>query len=123
VIPREPRLCPHHMDLTRFRIPPGEAEPVHAIISRRRRQVLVHSILYYRFDDPLIDDATFDLWAQDLVELQRTFPGEAAECPFHETFRDFDGSTGFHLPLYDPRLTATARSLLKARDARQAGET
>src|SRR5262245_6294755 len=99
---------PANMDLSRFVIPHGEERPVHALIARRRRQILVHSYLYYRLDRPVIDDATFDQWARELVELQAAYPTEAAETVYHDAFVGFDGSTGFDLPLDDPWVRATA---------------
>lgn len=99
--------------LTHFNMPPGEDKPIHALIARRRRQVLVHSYLYYRLDTNIIDDATFDRWARELVRLQNEFPEEAAATVFADVFRDFEGSTGFHLPLGDPSIAATAELLLR----------
>ena len=37
-------------------------ETIRELIHRRRRQVLVHSILYYRLGKPLISDRQFDRW-------------------------------------------------------------
>lgn len=41
-----------------------------ALINRRRRQILVHSFLYYRMNTSIIPDSTYDEWARDLAELQ-----------------------------------------------------
>lgn len=43
-------------------------------IRRMRRQILVHSIIYYRFSDNLIDDFKYDKIARELVKLQAENP-------------------------------------------------
>ncbi len=84
---------------------------VRATIVRRRRQMLVHSCMYYMLDEALIDDHKWQAWAFDLAELQRRFGYQAG---FHdEAFKDWDGSTGFHLPYYHPDIVATAVRLLE----------
>lgn len=78
------------------------------LITRRRLQILIHSCIYYRFDDSIIDDHTYDQWATELAELQEQYPEEAAKAPFSEDFKDFDGSTGFDLPIHHPEIIARA---------------
>ena len=85
------------------------------LINRRRRQVLVHSCIYYRFNESLITDHTFDAWARELTELQRQWPEVAGGCVYAEAFKDFDGSTGFDLPLHDPWVMSKAAKLLEYR--------
>lgn len=93
-----------------------------SVIERRRRQVLVHSILYYKMDTPVITDGQFDALAQDLVRLQRYHPEDSARCRYmSEWFTDFDGSTGFHLPLDDPDATGVAMSLLRRKSPLREG--
>jgi hypothetical protein len=65
-------------------------------IRQRRTQILVHSYLYYELDDPIIDDHTWQRWADELVELQRQHPGSIGFLD--AVFADWDGSTGAHLP-------------------------
>lgn len=96
------------VDLTGFVIPAAEPDPVYAIIARRRRQILVHSVLYYALDAPVISDHLFDRWCKDLVQLQAAYPTSAAQAPHAEAFADFTGSTGFDLPLEDPDAVARA---------------
>jgi len=83
-----------------------------AIINQRRRQMLVNSCVYYRMGTQLVDDATFDRWAMELVELQRKHPDVAANCDYAEVFADFDGSTGFDLPYHLPEIVAVATRLV-----------
>lgn len=86
-------------------------------IHRRRRQVLVHSILYYRLDASIVPDATYDAWAQELIHLQTEYPDIAAGVDYMaDAFRNFTSSTGYDLPLDDPRANAVARQLLTRKD-------
>lgn len=67
-------------------------------IAHRRRQVFVHSTLYYRFCTSIISDSNFDRWAYELAELQRQYPEESATAPFASEFAGWDGTTGYDLP-------------------------
>lgn len=83
------------------------------LIMRRRRQVLIHSVIYYKMDTNLISDATWSKWALELEELQNKYPDIADELPYAEVFRDFDHSTGSNLPLDDPWANEKDRWLIK----------
>lgn len=83
-------------------------EQIKELITRRRRQVWVHSIIYYRLDRNVISDAKWSQWAQELEQLQKEYPELAAECPYADIFRDFDHSTGSNLPLDDKDMTIQA---------------
>ncbi len=83
------------------------------LINRRRRQLLVHSIIYYRFDKNIVSDSVWTKWAIELADLQKQYPDIAKTVPYHEDFKDFDPSTGFNLPLFDPWGECTAIYLLK----------
>lgn len=93
------------------------AEKIH----RRRRQILVHSIIYYNFDDNLITDAVYDTWARELAQLQRDHPHISELVHYHyEAFKDFTTSTtGFNLPLRDVRANKIAWWLLQDRDSKR----
>lgn len=93
---------------------PLSNEDIAELITRRRRQILVHSVLYYRMDTNIIDDHTFDLWSYELVDLQNKYPDIAAKCERHEDFKDFDGSTGAFLPTHEPDVISSAERLLNA---------
>lgn len=84
------------------------------LINRRRRQILVHSFLYYQLNTSVIDDYTFDLWSKELVELQKKYPEIAKRCIYHEEFKDFDGSTGFDLPFANPEVQNMGYRVLRA---------
>lgn len=86
------------------------------LINRRRRQVLVHSIIYYRLNDNIVTDAQWTEWANELYDLQKQYPDIAMTCVFAKDFKGFDPSTGFNLPLEDPLAVNKAQQLLKWRD-------
>lgn len=81
-------------------------------INQRRRQILVHSIIYYRLGDSVISDFQWAEWAKELCALQERHPEIAKGCVLAEAFAGFDASTGFNLPLGDPHYHAVARWLL-----------
>ena len=68
-----------------------------ALINRRRRQILVHSYLYYKEDVNLIDDFTFDKWCRELFELQNKYQREAAKAEFQKAFKEWNGFSGYDL--------------------------
>ena len=87
------------------------------IIRRKRRFVLVHSILYYRLNETVISDAKFDEVAHELAAYQQTSPEFCMTVDFYpEEFKDFNGETGYHLPLLDPSCTCMAIWLLQQRN-------
>ena len=87
-------------------------EEIAELIARRRRQLLVHSIIYYCMNDNLITDDQWAKWAIEWEELQRDYPEIAKNCPRANEFENFDHSTGYNLPLNDSHAIATARRLL-----------
>lgn len=94
-------------------------EEVVQLINRRRRQILVHSIIYYRFDENIVSDAMWTKWAMELADLQRRYPGEAKQCAYADAFTDFDGSTGFNLPLEDEWAVSKALWLLERKNGNE----
>lgn len=91
----------------------SEEERILELINRRRRQILVHSCIYYDLGDNIISDHTWSAWAFELAELQKSYPEIAAQCAFHKEFIGFDGSTGCDLPLRDPWVLNKALKLLR----------
>ena len=89
-----------------------------ALIHRRRQQILVHSVLYYRMNENLIDDTTWSRWALQLEDLQNKYPKISEKVPLNEEFRNFDHSTGSDLPLDNPWAVNKARYLLYLRGER-----
>lgn len=64
-------------------------------ICRLRRQLMVHSLLYYKLDRTIWDDQMFDRQGYRLVELQKQYGTQHGYKD--DLFADWDGSTGFHL--------------------------
>jgi hypothetical protein len=94
-------------------------DAVARLIRWRRHQVLVHSILYYRFDSPIISDYTYDALAQELIQLQREHPEISESVDYKlDAFREFTSSTGYNLPLSSPGEVVVAETLLKLHNER-----
>lgn len=70
-------------------------------IQQRRLQILVHSCIYYELNQNVISDKQWDAWAKELVSLQKQYPNIAEQIIWADAFSDFDGTTGFNLPLKD----------------------
>lgn len=66
-------------------------------ISSLRRQVIVHSILYYEMDSPVISDERFDTLGRKLVEMCNKHQEAAAHADYFYCMHDFDGNTGFDI--------------------------
>jgi hypothetical protein len=79
-------------------------------IRQRRAQMLVHSFIYYELDDCLVDDHTWQAWADELKQLQDTFGGAIGY--YDEAFKGWTGAGGSHLPLRDPAIMSKATRLL-----------
>ena len=88
------------------------SEQIAAAIKQRRLQLLVHSCIYYEFNQSIIDDATWAKWAIELEQLQTAYPAIADKVEWAEVFKDFDHSTGYNLPVLDPRVMRKARQIL-----------
>ena len=77
-------------------------------VAQLQQQLLVHSYLYYIKDDPIWTDTEYDKACKELLTLNQ------AGSPYEELFKDFDGSTGYHLAYAIPRkLVGTAHNLLQ----------
>jgi hypothetical protein len=72
---------------------------IKSLIIQRRNQMLVHSCIYYHMADSLITDDKWQQWADELTELQAIHGVEWGY--YDEAFKDWDGSTGCHLPTDD----------------------
>lgn len=93
------------------------ANRIQELITRRRRQILVHSVIYYKLNENLISDSLWASWALELEQLQAQYPELAAVCPYAEAFTSFEHSTGMNLPLDDAWAVRTAQRLVAyARD-------
>lgn len=68
-------------------------------VSFLQRVILIHSILYYMMDNPIISDKDFDEVSKQLVDETRWMPDDQkVKTDYWYCMHDFDGNTGFHLP-------------------------
>lgn len=67
------------------------------VIKRHRRNMILHSYMYYQLADTLWDDHKWQEVATELAELQEAFPEPIGY--FDKEFENWDGSTGYHLPI------------------------
>lgn len=90
----------------------GEDLEIAELIHRRRLQLLIHSCIYYGMDRNIISDHQFDKWSDELVNLQFLYSEISERVPWHDAFRDWDGSTGAFLPINDVWVINMAKRLI-----------
>ena len=90
-----------------------EADEVRSLILRRRLQVLVHSCIYYVFNENIVSDSTWSEWARELAQLQKDYPKIADRVDYAKEFKGFDASTGYHLPTRNIEIMNKAQDLLR----------
>ncbi len=66
-------------------------------ILQRRRQMLVHSYIYYELNQNIVSDHQWAKWAKELEQLQKDYPKESSEVMYYEDFKNWDGSSGAFL--------------------------
>lgn len=82
-------------------------------IKQRRRQIIVHSIIYYRFNSNIVSDIKFDSWCNELIQLQYKYPKISQRVELYEDFKDFSHASGFNLKsLNNPCFINIAEGLL-----------
>lgn len=80
------------------------------VVKRLRRNMLVHSYLYYELDRPIISDHDWQVKADTLATVQKKY---GVKFGFYDDqFVDWDGSTGMHLQ-FDDWTKKTAKRLLR----------
>lgn len=88
-------------------------------IKQRRAQMLIHSCIYYELDGNIVDDHTWQRWADELEKLQKDNP-DCLEIGFYDKhFRDWDGTTGAHLPHRDRWVYNKALNMLRDQEKKQ----
>ena len=76
--------------------------------------MLVHSCIYYRFDNNIVSDYQYDKWVNELMELQKKYPDIAKECVYSEDFDLLDETTsGFNLNYSRPEIVNKAIYLME----------
>ncbi|MFT8313277.1 MAG: hypothetical protein ABF633_03365 [Clostridium sp.] len=93
--------------------PSGLDEKIFYLIRRRRLQMLIYSYLYYKLDNSILHDRDFDKMALELKELQKNYPEESKAVELYEEFKNWDGTTGYDLPLYLPFVEVIALRVLE----------
>lgn len=89
-----------------------ELNKIQLLIHRRRWQMVVHSAIYYHLHTNIIDDHLWQEWAEELAQLQNGNPDLCKIGLWDEEFKDWDGSTGMHLP-YTPDIQMKAEYLIE----------
>lgn len=92
-----------------------EKEKTISLIRRRRRQILVHSCLYYKMDTNIITDEEFDRWCGELRDLHKKYPQYMKIGCYDEAFAKWGGFSGYDLPTGDPDIQRVAKRLLKVK--------
>lgn len=91
----------------------GENLKIAEKIQQRRYQILVHSYIYYQKDMNLVTDFKFDKWEHELVELQSKYPEIAETVVYADSFRGWDGSSGYNLPYMNEEIQNIAERLVR----------
>jgi len=79
-------------------------------IERLQRQLILHSVIYYRLNESIWSDTQYDTASQKLVSIKGT--QEFKDSKFYDLFKDFDGSTGYHIALDTPYWISLATRIL-----------
>ena len=90
----------------------GEELKIAEKIQQRRLQMLVHSYIYYDLNDNIVSDSKWSQWANELKDLQETYPEIAKTVSYGQGFENWDASTGAFLPYREPHIVAIANRLL-----------
>ena len=63
-----------------------------------QRYLIIHSILYYQLDSPIISDKEYDSMTNQYLKLVENTPTKVfKKTQYYYCFEEFDGSTGFDL--------------------------
>lgn len=90
-----------------------EEAKVIELITRRQRQIIVHSYLYYKLDETIIPDTTFDAWYFQLLDLQKKYHDIAKKAPYWCIAKQFDETgSGYFIKKYPPELIGQALIVL-----------
>ena len=86
---------------------------VREIILQRRKQMAVHSCLYYMLDESIVSDDQWQRWADELERLQQAHPEHMKIGFMDSEFRDWTGATGAHLNHRHPWTWVKAQRILE----------
>ena len=89
-------------------------------INQLEQQILVHSILYYRFGCSIWSDNKWNAKARELQKIVEDNPDLFKQSLLYEDFKGFSWVSGYDLPIYDPKYTNVALWLMN--EAQKRGE-
>lgn len=81
-------------------LPYNQIQTIAERVKQLRSLMLLHSYLYYHRDTPIVTDHQWQSWANELRDIQVAF-GRVVIGWYDDVFTDWDGSTGYHLPVDD----------------------
>lgn len=81
-------------------------------IRQRRRQCVVHRIIYYCYDTNIVSDQKYSQWEKELRELCKQYPKEAKQVEYYE-FCPSHCVGSSKLEDYPAELIKTAERLLR----------
>lgn len=85
-------------------------------IAQRRRQIIVHSCIYYHFNKNVISDIEYDNLSKELVDLQIRFPKISEEAALFKYFKDWHtdiATSGFNLPYNNIKVITRAKKVIE----------
>lgn len=92
-------------------------DPVELKIAERiqnlRYVMLIHSCIYYKLNDSIMDDYRWNELAHELADLQNKYQLISEKVTLYEYFEDWDGSTGAFLPLNLDWVVKKARNAIE----------
>lgn len=80
-----------------LRLPYNNTHTTEGRVKHLRSLLLVHSYLYYTLDSPVVTDDQWQKWADELTSIQTITTCDIGW--YDDEFRDWNGSTGYHLPV------------------------
>ena len=109
--------------LTQEKLSKQEISKIKSKIRQRRSQMLLHSCIYYEMDDNIVDDHTWQRWADELAEIQNKYP-EYCKIQFYDRdFYNWTGDSGAFLPLKSEWVWNSALRLLNSVKKYERGES
>lgn len=102
------------MGLIQKKIIVGQEQKIFERIRMLRLNVLVHSVIYYKLGKNIITDEEFDRRSKELCEIQKKYANIAATVKeYKKEFENWDGGSGYKLPLNDKWANRKALYLLR----------
>ena len=92
---------------------------MNSLLQQRLRQYLVHSYLYYKLDESIIDDIDYDRICMELKELLKKYPDE--DPPFRKLAEKSLGNeaSGYAIRHYPPSIISASMHLLYQQNYRK----